>query len=64
MPNDQTCRKVLKPCDLCPHQNDCLNVGACLDVINAPLITSRQFPRRMTPFKPTSLWPLYALVER
>jgi hypothetical protein len=34
---------------MCPHRTDCLNVGACLDEINAPLIASRQFPRRMTP---------------
>jgi hypothetical protein len=33
----------------CPHPNDCLKVGSCLDDLNAPLITSGQFPRRMTP---------------
>jgi hypothetical protein len=36
-------------CTQCPHPNDCLKVGACLDDINAPLIASGQFPRRMTP---------------
>jgi hypothetical protein len=36
-------------CAICPHRSDCLNLGACLDDINAPLIASGQFPRRMTP---------------
>jgi hypothetical protein len=36
-------------CSQCPHPNDCLKVGACLDHLNAPLIASGQFPRRMTP---------------
>jgi hypothetical protein len=39
----------MKNCAICPHQNDCLKVGACLDDLNAPLIASGQFPRRMTP---------------
>lgn len=42
-------RNALKLCTLCPHEIDFLNVGACLDEINAPLIASHQFPRRMTP---------------
>jgi hypothetical protein len=41
--------KALKSCAICPHRGDCLNVGTCLDEINAPLIASGQFPRRMTP---------------
>jgi hypothetical protein len=36
-------------CSQCPHLNDCLKIGSCLDDLNAPLITSGQFPRRMTP---------------
>ena len=36
-------------CSQCPHANDCLKVGACLDDLNAPLIASGQFPRRVTP---------------
>jgi hypothetical protein len=39
----------MKVCAICPHQSDCLRVGDCLDDINAPLIASGQFPRRMTP---------------
>jgi hypothetical protein len=36
-------------CNQCPHPNDCLKVGACLDDLNAPLIASGQFSRLMTP---------------
>jgi hypothetical protein len=36
-------------CNRCPHARDCLNVSSCLDDLNAPLIASGQFPRRMTP---------------
>jgi hypothetical protein len=39
----------MEACSQCPHPNDCLNVGACLNDLNAPLIASGQFPRRMTP---------------
>jgi hypothetical protein len=41
----------MKACAICPHQSDCLRVGDCLDNINAPLIASGQFPRRMTPMQ-------------
>jgi hypothetical protein len=39
----------METCSQCPHPTDCLKVGACLDDLNAPLIASGQFPRRMTP---------------
>ena len=39
----------MEVCTVCPHQNDCLNTGACLDNLNAPAIAARQFPQRMTP---------------
>ncbi|WOH53825.1 hypothetical protein [Bradyrhizobium sp. sBnM-33] len=39
----------MKICTVCPHQNDCLNTGACLDELNAPQIAANQFPERMTP---------------
>jgi hypothetical protein len=43
-------------CSQCPHPNDCLKVGACLDDINAQyLVThSNQFPRMMTPAQATT----------
>src|ERR1700730_8359001 len=39
----------MKNCAVCPHQSDCLNVGACLDDLNAPWIAVRNFPQLMTP---------------
>jgi hypothetical protein len=36
-------------CSQCPHPNDCLKVGACLDDINAPVIAKNQVPRLMLP---------------
>jgi hypothetical protein len=39
----------MEVCTVCPHQNDCLNTGACLDELNAPQIAANQFPERMTP---------------
>jgi hypothetical protein len=39
----------MEVCTVCPHQNDCLNTGACLDELNAPRIAANQFPQRMTP---------------
>lgn len=39
----------MEACNQCPHANDCMKVGSCLDDLNAPLIASGQFPRRMTP---------------
>jgi hypothetical protein len=36
-------------CSQCPHPNDCLKVGSCLDELNAPFIETRQAPRLMTP---------------
>ena len=36
-------------CSQCPHPNDCLKVGSCLDKLNAPFIKTRQAPRLMTP---------------
>jgi hypothetical protein len=39
----------MKICTVCPHQNDCLNTGACLDELNAPRVAANQFPERMTP---------------
>ena len=39
----------MKHCAICPHQSDCLKVGACLDDLNAPWIAVRNFPQLMTP---------------
>ncbi len=39
----------MKSCAICPHQNDCLKVGACLDDLNSHWIAQRKFPRLMTP---------------
>jgi hypothetical protein len=39
----------MKICTVCPHQNDCLHTGACLDELNARRIAANQFPERMTP---------------
>jgi hypothetical protein len=36
-------------CSQCPHTNDCLKMGSCLDELNAPFIRTRQAPRLMTP---------------
>jgi hypothetical protein len=36
-------------CSQCPHPNECLKVGACLDELNAPFVETRQPPRHMTP---------------
>ena len=36
-------------CSQCPHPNDCLKVGSCLDELNAPFIKIREAPRLMTP---------------
>ena len=36
-------------CSQCPHPNDCLKVGACLDDINGVDIARRMTPRLMTP---------------
>jgi hypothetical protein len=36
-------------CSQCPHPNECLKTGACLDELNAPFVETRQPPRRMTP---------------
>jgi len=46
----------MKSCATCPHQSDCLNVGACLDDINAQYLATRpnQFPRLMTPAQATT----------
>jgi hypothetical protein len=48
--------KALKNCANCPHQNDCLKVGSCLDDINAQYLATRpnQFPRLMTPAQATT----------
>ena len=35
-------------CSLCPHANDCLKAGSCLDELNAPFIKINQ-TRLMTP---------------
>ena len=40
---------TMEACAACPHQSDCLKVGACLDDLNAPAIAANQFPQRMTP---------------
>ena len=45
----------MEACNRCPHANDCMKVGSCLDDLNAPLITSGQFPRRMTPTQANDL---------
>lgn len=42
-------------CNQCPHPNDCLKIGSCLDDLNAPLIATGQFPRRMTPAQANDL---------
>jgi hypothetical protein len=42
-------------CSQCPHPNECLKVGSCLDELNAPLIASGQFPRRMMPAQANEL---------
>jgi hypothetical protein len=38
-------------CDQCPHPNDCVKIGSCLDDVNAEYLASRrsQFPQLMTP---------------
>jgi hypothetical protein len=36
-------------CSQCPHPNDCLKVGACLDDINGADTARRMTPRLMTP---------------
>jgi hypothetical protein len=41
-------------CSQCPHSNDCLKVGACLDDINAPWIAKGLHPRFMTPAQATT----------
>jgi hypothetical protein len=43
-------------CSQCPHSNDCLKVGACLDDINAQYLATRpnQFPQLMTPAQATT----------
>jgi hypothetical protein len=38
-------------CSQCPHANDCLKVGSCLDDLNAPWIAANNFPQRMTPIQ-------------
>jgi hypothetical protein len=43
----------MKNCAICPHQNDCLNVGSCLDDLNAPWIAIRNHPQLMTPAQAT-----------
>ncbi|MCK1517265.1 hypothetical protein IVB22_33135 [Bradyrhizobium sp. 190] len=45
----------LQCCAICPHENDCRKVGACLDDVNAEhlAITHRQHPRLMTPAQAT-----------
>jgi hypothetical protein len=37
----------LKTCAICPHENDCRKVGACLDDVNAQYLaaTHRRHPR-------------------
>jgi hypothetical protein len=45
----------MEACNQCPHPNDCLKVRACLDDINAPLIATGQFPRRITPAQASEL---------
>jgi hypothetical protein len=35
-------------CNECPHANDCLKVGDCLDELNAPFIRVGATPRLMT----------------
>jgi hypothetical protein len=37
-------------CSQCPHPNDCLKVGSCLDEVNARYLAEHrnQFPRLMT----------------
>jgi hypothetical protein len=44
-------RRSLKTCSHCPHQNDCMKLGRCLDDINAQYLATHpnQFPRLMTP---------------
>ncbi|MEH2543221.1 MULTISPECIES: hypothetical protein [unclassified Bradyrhizobium] len=50
MPSEQ-----LQCCAICPHQNDCRNVGACLDDVNADYlaISHARFSRLMTPAQAT-----------
>jgi hypothetical protein len=36
-------------CSQCPHPNDCLKVGACLDDLNAPWLAKDLPPRLMSP---------------
>jgi hypothetical protein len=46
----------MKSCAICPHRSDCLNVGACLDDINAQYLATRpnQVPRLMTSAQATT----------
>jgi hypothetical protein len=37
-------------CSRCPHPNECLKVGACLDELNAAFVETTQPPRSMTAF--------------
>jgi hypothetical protein len=39
----------MKNCAICPHQSDCLNVGSCLDDLNAPWTSKGLHPPLMTP---------------
>jgi hypothetical protein len=45
----------LQCCAICPHENDCRKVGACLDDVNAQYLSMShaQFPRLMTPAQAT-----------
>src|SRR6266850_2491560 len=47
---------TMEACAVCPHQSDCLKVGACLDDINAQYLATRpnQFPRLLTPAQATT----------
>ena len=40
----------MEACSQCPHPNDCLKVGSCLDDLNARYLAEHrnQFPRLMT----------------
>jgi hypothetical protein len=42
-------------CSQCPHTKDCLEMGSCLDEVNARYLAERhnQFPRLMTSAQPS-----------
>jgi hypothetical protein len=46
----------LQCCNICPHENECRKVGACLDDVNADYlaVSHSQHPRLMTPAQATT----------